>query len=343
MFNSQSRMDTVHSTFEQRSPPPRASSNARGTGRRVAALLGSAALLAGAALFQRRKTRQAEEKWPPTGRFVRVDGARLHYVDRGEGRPVVFLHGNGASIEDYEASGVLARAAGKYRAIAFDRPGFGHSDRPRSTDWTPAAQAKLIRRALSELGIERPIVVGHSWGTLVALAFALDYPEDAAALALLSGYYFPTARADVPLVSPPAIPVVGDVMRHTLSPWLGRLIAPAIIRRIFAPAPVSESFAGFPTELSLRPSQIRASAADAAMMVPAAAELSKRYGEIDLPVVIMAGSGDKIADFGRQSRRLASAIRGGELHELPDIGHMIHHSAPDRVMAAIDRAAELAK
>jgi len=347
MVNSYSTTDIAVSTFEQQAPQGRASwargsRRGRRSGRRVATLLGAATLLAGAALLQHRKTRQAEEDWPPAGRFIRVDGVRLHYVDRGEGRPVLFLHGNGASIEDFEASGLLARAAGKYRVIAIDRPGFGHSDRPRATNWTPTAQAELIHKAISGLGVERPIVVGHSWGTMVALAFALDHPEDVAALVLLSGYYFPTVRADVPLLSPPAIPVIGDVMRHTVSPWLGRLIAPALIRRIFAPAPVSESFADFPIELSLRPSQIRAAAGDTALMVPAAAALSQRYGEIDVPTVIVAGSGDKIADFGRQSRHLARAIKDSELNELPGIGHMIHHSAPDRVMAAIDRAVELA-
>ena len=56
-------------------------------------------------------------------------------------------------IEDFQSSGLIDRAAKKYRVIAFDRPGFGHSERPRSRIWTPAAQADLIAAALEEIGV----------------------------------------------------------------------------------------------------------------------------------------------------------------------------------------------
>jgi pimeloyl-ACP methyl ester carboxylesterase len=163
--------------------------------KRQSSILGVAALaLAGSAILVNRRAAQAERKHPPKGSFVATDGVRLHYLERGHGQPVVFLHGNGAMIEDMLISGVLDHAAPKYRAIAFDRPGFGHSERPRGRSWTAAAQAALFAKALAQLGVERPIVVGHSWGTLVALALALDHPQSVAGLVLASGYYFPTAR-----------------------------------------------------------------------------------------------------------------------------------------------------
>lgn len=213
------------------------------------------AALAATAVFNHFRAKRAEDASPPMGRFITVDGVRLHHVDRGQGRPVVLLHGNGAMIQDIEASGILTRAAEHYRVIAFDRPGFGYSERPRSTVWTPSAQAALLHNALKQLGIQEPVIVGHSWGALVAVAMALDFPADVAALALLSGYYFPTLRADTVLGSPPAIPVVGDVLRHTVSPLLGRLAAPALKRKLFGPSLVSRSFADFPMEIALRPSQ----------------------------------------------------------------------------------------
>ncbi len=122
---------------------------------------------------------------------------RLHYIDRGTGRPIVLLHGNGTFAQDWLISGVLDQLATDHRVIAFDRPGFGYSERPRSRIWTASAQAALIHKALLKLDIHKPVIVGHSWGTLVALALALDYPLDTAALVLLSGYYFPTVRTDV--------------------------------------------------------------------------------------------------------------------------------------------------
>ena len=89
-------------------------------------------------------------------------------------------------IQDFESSGLLAMAAKKYRVITFDRPGFGHSERPRATIWTPEAQADLIHAALSKIGISRVIVLGHSWGASVATALALKYPQDVGGLVLAS-------------------------------------------------------------------------------------------------------------------------------------------------------------
>lgn len=302
--------------------------------------VGAVAALAGAALFNRASAQRAEEANPPQGKFVEIDGTRLHYVDRGSGRPVVLLHGNGMMIEDWQASGVFDRAVAGHRVIAFDRPGFGHSDRPRSTVWTPAAQAAAIHAALAEMGVERPIVVGHSWGALVALAMALDFPEDVSGLVLLSGYYFATARPDVLLFSPPAIPIVGDAMRHTISPLVGRVISPLMERAMFAPRPVAPSFADFPIAMTMRPSQMRATSEDTAMMVPSAGALSLRYSELAMPVVIVAGDGDQITHFDRHAQRMQEVILGSELRKIAGAGHMFHYAAPEAVIEAIDRVAD---
>ena len=80
-------------------------------------------------------------------------------------------------IRDFESSGLITSAAKNHRVIVFDRPGFGHSDRPRNVVWTPAAQAELINSALQQSGVTHAIVLGHSWGTSVAVALALIYPS----------------------------------------------------------------------------------------------------------------------------------------------------------------------
>jgi pimeloyl-ACP methyl ester carboxylesterase len=226
--------------------------------------------------------------------------------------------------------------------IAFDRPGFGYSGRPRSTIWSPAEQAEVIHKALIKLGMGRPIVVSHSWGTLVALALALNYPKDVAALVLLAGYYLPSARADAVLFSPPALPLIGDLLRFTISPLVGRVMAPSMFKAMFSPLPVPDNIGDWPLELALRPSQIQASAADTALMVPAAAQLSTRYKELQLPIVIMAGDHDKIARFEKQSAKLHSMLPASELMTVEGAGHMVHYAAPERLQAAIDRAASLA-
>src|SRR5918911_891344 len=307
----------------------------------ILALLVFAAVLGGAALYSSAKARDAERQHPPIGRFIDVDGVRLHYIEKGKGDPVVLIHGNGTMIQDFTASGLVDRLSERYRVIVFDRPGFGYSERSRNRIWTPSAQAELLRKALDQLGVDRPVVLGHSWGTLVAVALALAFPSRIRGLVLASGYYFATARLDVPLLSPPAIPVIGDVMRYTVSPLLGRVLLPKIIRRLFAPAPVTEGFQErFPKELMLRPSQLRAAAADTALMIPAATELQPRYGELKLPVVIVTGADDQIVDVGRQSKRLHAELPGSEFTALPGLGHMVHHLAPDQVANAVDHAVD---
>src|SRR5215203_3717420 len=305
-------------------------------------LLVMVAASAAAATYAVIHARAAEPKTPPAGCFVDVNTVRRHYIEQGQGDPVVLIHGNGTLIQDFTVSGLVDGLSKRHRVIVFDRPGFGYSTRPRSRIWTPIAQAELLMKAFDQLGVDQPMVLGHSWGTLVAVALGLQFPSRVRGLVLASGYYFPTARWDVPVLSPPAIPVIGDVMRYTVSLLLGRLLLPRIIRRMFEPAPVPERFERlFPKEMMLRPSQLRASAADTALMVPAATELQSRYRELKSPVMIVTGADDKIADVGRQSERLHKELSGSELIALPGLGHMVHHLAPDQVIRAVEQTARL--
>ena len=197
--------------------------------------------LAAMALVNRHLAKKAERDNPPAGRFLDVDGVRLHYVERGSGDPLVLLHGNGSMIEDFESSGLIDLAAKNYRVIVFDRPGFGHSDRPRNVVWTPDAQAELIKHALERLGVSNAIVLGHSWGASVAVALALKFPDLVRGLVLASGYYYPTARPDVVAMGTPALPLIGDILSHTLSPLISRAIWPLMMAKIFGPRSVPKS------------------------------------------------------------------------------------------------------
>ena len=224
--------------------------------------------LAACALVNQHLAKKAEEKNPPIGHFLEIDGVRLHYVERGQGNPLLLLHGNGSMIQDFESSGLVTLAAKNHRVIVFDRPGYGYSERPRGTVWSPGAQAALIHRALVRLGVSRVTVLGHSWGASVAIALALKHPEVVTGLVLASGYYYPTARADVVAQSGPAVPVIGDIMSHTLAPLISRAMWAISIGNMFGPKPVPAKFSGFPKEMALRPSHIRAGAGESAMMIP---------------------------------------------------------------------------
>jgi len=301
------------------------------------------AALAASALLVRQRTREAEREHPPLGEFIDIAGVRLHYIERGEGPPLVFLHGNGSMLQDLVSSGLIDMAAKHHRVIAFDRPGYGYSERPRSKIWTPQMQAELLHRAMLYLDVEKPVIVGHSWGTLVAMSMALDFPQNVKSLVLLSGYYYPTARADVPVMSLAAVPVVGDLLRYTVSPWLMRLAWPALMHVMFGPPPVPERFSTeFPVWLALRPSQLRAAAAETAMAIPAVAALRHRYHELAMPVVIMAGNEDRYVYYYLHSERLHKELPQSTLHITQDAGHMLHHFAQHQVLEAIEQAGKAA-
>ncbi|CAN7398170.1 alpha/beta fold hydrolase [Massilia sp. LjRoot122] len=308
------------------------------TGLRTGAILAGIGLAA-SFLYVRAKTKQAERDNPPQGNFIEVDGVRLHYLDRGTGPALVLLHGNGVYSKDFEITGLLQRASEHYRVIAFDRPGFGYSERPRSTVWTPDKQAALLHRALEQIGVESAIVAGHSWGTMVALAMGLQQPDFVRGLVLLSGYYYPSIRLDVATMTQPAVPIVGDLLRYTVSPLISRALWPGMAKRTFSPKPVDKRFDAFPVWMALRPKQLRAAAAETAMMIPSAASLSKRYAELKVPTVIVAGTQDKIVDAGHNSERLSERLALSQLELVPGVGHMSHYAHPDKVMAAIDAIA----
>jgi pimeloyl-ACP methyl ester carboxylesterase len=305
----------------------------------LVAAAATAGVLAISALINRHLARNAENDNPPAGQFLEIDGVRLHYVERGSGPPLVLLHGNGSMIQDFESSGLIDLAAKNYRVIVFDRPGFGHSDRPRNVVWTPAAQAELINSALQRLGVSHAIVLGHSWGASVAVALALKHPKLVQGLVLASGYYYPTLRPDVIAISAPAVPGVGDILGHTLSPLISRAMWPLLMAKIFGPRSVPKKFEGFPKEMALRPSQIRASAAESALMIPDAFYFRDEYVNLKMPVVIVAGDEDRLVDIDAQSKRLHHDVPQSKFHRVLGSGHMIHQTATVVVMSAIDEAA----
>ena len=297
----------------------------------------TAAVLAATAAWVAYRANRAEHNDPQSGTFMDVDGTRIHYVDRGSGPVIVLLHGNALRLEDFVAAGMIDRLAKDHRVIAFDRPGFGHSDRPRMRVWTPDAQAELLQKALKRLGVSSAVIMGHSWGTLVAIALTLREQTVVRRLVLISGYYFPDARFDVLLAAPAAIPGIGDVMRYTVSAIFARLTLGRSIKAMFYPKPVPPRFLPvLSREMLVRPLQLRADAEDAAFMIPAARALSQRYTEITVPVVIFAGEDDKVVSPDKHARKLHARLSGSELRVIPGEGHMVHYGQLEQVIAAVE-------
>jgi pimeloyl-ACP methyl ester carboxylesterase len=278
---------------------------------------------------------------PPIGEFLDIDGVRLHFIMRGDpdAPPLVMFHGNGTFLQDFTFSGLVDAAAHKFRVICFDRPGFGHSSRPRTFIWSPDRQAELFAAALTRLGIERTLVLGHSWGTLVALAMAASRNgKRVKGLVLVSGYYFPTWRVDVWFASIAAIPLIGDALRYTISPissWLG---LPLFAKKTFAPRPVPDVVKKeYPRLMLIRPSQLRAVAEDSAFLLPSAAALTMSYRRLKCPTAIIAGRNDEIVD-SEQAVRLQKVMPHAAVTLVPEAGHMVHYFVADQIVRITDVA-----
>lgn len=288
--------------------------------------------------------RMFEERYPPRGRLVEVDGVMLHLWEAGpEDAPatVVLLHGACGNLSDMTLA--LAPAlAGRYRVIAVDRPGHGWSGRRGPEDALPPRQADIIAQGLRQLGVDQAIVVGHSWSGALAACFALEQRAFTSAIVLVAAATHPWAGG------------IHWYYRAALDPRIARvftrtIVAPAIMARIGAAVRVifapQEPPAGYieriGAALLMSPSRFLANAQDMRALLDHVTAFCGRYHEIDVPVRIITGDADAVVP-DIHSRAFHEKVPHSSLTILPGIGHMPHHVAVDAVVAEIDAAADLA-
>jgi len=267
---------------------------------------------------------------------VVVDGMRLNYVSAGSGRPVVLIHGNPGSYQDYTLA-VFGRLAQSYHVVAFDRPGHGQSERHDSVQTTVEVQARIVRKALQEFAIEKPVLVGHSWGASLALAAAVAYPTDLSGIVLLAPAAYPSMRVEWWSLLP-RIPLVGNLVVNTLTPLLGRAFVRKSLKQAYDPQELQHEYAEQSTEMWMRPDRIRACAYDERTLTASLKVLSQHYCDIAMPVVIVTGSADRLLDPAEHAYPLQKAIKNSKLIVLPETGHQVPQTQPDAVIAAIDAA-----
>lgn len=273
---------------------------------------------------------------PPRGEFVSVNGVGLHFLDRGRGRPVVFLHGAAMLAEELFCGPAGAALAAEFRVLAFDRPGYGHSGRGEGLAG-PAAQARLIHGALARLGVERPILVGHSWSGALVLHYGLHFPDAVAGVVSLAGWSFAAHQASLKLLSVLSQGAVETIMAMPFGPKLARHMAARGLEKVFAPDAVPPGYDDLPVELMIRPGQLRANADDLNALNPDVLAIQRQYRRFPVPLEVLVGGADVVVDPARHGRRLAAMVPGARLTELPGAGHMLHHAHPAALVAAVTR------
>lgn len=295
--------------------------------------------------------RSVERRFPRRGTLVSVrpdlgsdsdvSTIALNYVELGSGPPVVLLHGAFGASQDWSATIMDTLAAG-HRVIAFDRPGHGYSQRVPGRVNDPRVQAEAIRAALHELRIERPVLVGFSWGGTVALAYALDHQDELGALVTVNAASHGKDDPTSPIYRIPSIPVVGWLFEHTLVLPLGRAGARASIANAFAPEAVPDTFAASPVDLALTPGRFSANAEDLVILDDFAREQAKRYDRLTLPTWILVGEGDRVVNPRAHAHRLHEQVRGSHLVSIQGAGHQLLYGHAAKIIDAIDDASRAA-
>ncbi len=135
------------------------------------------------------------ELFPFRSRFVQTRRARLHYVDEGEGPPLLLLHGN--PTWSFLWREVVRELSGHFRCVAVDYPGFGLSEHPDGYGYTPREHAEAVRELVRRLDLRDLTVFGHDWGGPIGMRIALDERPRIRALIMSNTWYWPAERGRV--------------------------------------------------------------------------------------------------------------------------------------------------
>lgn len=275
--------------------------------------------------------RQCEK---PAEYFIDIENTRVRYVEAGAGPVVVLIHGNAGSVDDFdfEKLGLLCR---DHRVIAVDRPGHGKSSRPSDADAKLQYQTRLLHETLSRLGVTHPMLVGHSWGGSLALAYAVKYGTEVSAIVLLAPAAYSDGSHDQFMRVVLKTPIVGDVSLTIGRVIFGEHLLRKELRRAFYPSSVPEEYLRQACSSWLRHKQLRAILEDEYSLDKDLEKVSRHYSEISIPVVIVTGDHDKVVSAKHNAYRLKSSIAHAQLIELKNTGHQVPQTHPESIFNAV--------
>jgi pimeloyl-ACP methyl ester carboxylesterase len=265
--------------------------------------------------------------------IITVDDVKLHYVESGTGPPVVLIHGNPGHAGDFE-SGAIDALSDSHRVIAVDRPGHGESDRAANAD-TVEEQAKLLHDELTALNITRPILVGHSWGGSLVLAYAVAYPDDISGMVLVAPAAYPDKSDPFFLTLAGKVPIIGELGALMGRSILSRGMVKKDLARAFYPQPVPNWYYKLVWRSWMGRKQLKAYFQDEAQLNESLSKMTDRYADIQTPTVIVTGDSDQIVDAKRNAHHLHKVMKTSHLVELPNTGHEIPQTRPESIAEAV--------
>jgi len=266
--------------------------------------------------------------------YIKIENTQMRYVESGAGRDVVLIHGNAGSVDDFDFQS-LGRLCRDYRVIAINRPGHGKSDRPKDVDATLQYQMRLLHETLSHLGVSRPVLVGHSWGGSLALAYAVAYPKELSAIVLLAPAAYADGGPDQFMRAILKTPVIGDISLTMGRVFMGKHLLKKELRKAFYPDSVPDEYLRHASASWLGHKQVRAILEDEYGLDQELKKVSKHYSEISIPVVIVTGDHDKVVSAEHNAFQLKTSISQSQLMELKNTGHQIPQTHPESIYSAL--------
>ena len=268
-------------------------------------------------------------------RYLEIESTKLHLIQGGTGQQtVVMLHGNAGDIHDFEY-GLAELLSKSYRVIGFDRPGHGKSERPGSKAASVEYQALMLHKILQNLGVNKAILLGHSWGASLALCYALKYPTETEGLVLLAPAAFPGDDPNPLLEAVIKTPLIGGLALMLGKTSMGGERLRHKLERAFYPQPVPENYLRMATSTWLGRKRLRAYLEDEWSLNASLRRMSRHYGELRMPVVIVTGDQDQIVSPKENAYRLKERIPQAQLVELKGAGHEIPQTRHDSVYCAL--------
>lgn len=309
-------------------------------------LLILAGILVAGFAFTAWKARAIEARFPNIGELTDVGGYRLNalHIPKPPGAdlpPIVFIHGASGNLRD-QATAFLKPLQGRAEMLFVDRPGHGYSERGGPENDFPDGQAAAIARLMEKYGMEKAIIVGHSFGGAIAASFAVFHPEKTAGLLLLSPATHPWDGGVDWYYNISATPYLGWLFTHLITTPAGMVLLDGATRAVFHPNPRPEKYVedGAPA-LVLRPDNFRNNAIDVANLNDYVRRIAPRYRDITAPTVIITGDTDDIVAEEIHSKGLARDIPGSELVWIHNLGHKPDYVVTDVAIAAIEKISGL--
>ena len=272
--------------------------------------------------------------WPYAPRFFEHDGVRLHYVDEGEGEPIIFLHGN--PTWGYLYRKFIAAFRDSYRCIAPDYMGFGKSDKPLDKPYTLARHIENTTALLLDLDLRDATLVMQDWGGPIGMGFATEHPDRIKRLVILNTWAFrvPEGTRLAPLLELFRQPHVGEAMVQGLNLFVeGFLPAgiyhqerlPEIMPAYRAPFPDWNSRIGtlrFPRDIPV---------GDDHPSTPTMGRIQDNLSKVNVPTVLIWGMQDP-AIPPPVTQAWKSVYPHAETHEIETASHFLQEDEPDRII-----------